>query len=236
MVQLASDHRLESDWHRLRGERVELFSTRLPFDSLMTPAHLQAMQRSIHEAASLIAPGLPLDVMVYGCTSASLLIGERRVAEELTRCRPGIPATNPLTACRAALVALGAERIAVLTPYISRVNEPLFEYFERHGFTVSAFGAFHLHSDREVACIRRDVIERAVADLASGTKVDALFLSCTNLPVLGMLEQLERDCGVTVVSSNQALFWHALQLVGEPPGVAGFGRLLRPPEKRHPLI
>lgn len=226
LVQLATDHTLENDWHLLAGNRVELYSTRLPFSSRMEPDQLRAMGDDIATAATLLAPGMPLDVLAYGCTSGSLLIGDERVASELTRERPGLPTTNPLRACKAALRQLGVRRLAVLTPYTSEVNRPLYRDFVVSGFDVTAFGAFQLVTDTDVALIDELSIERAVAGLLAGAPADALFLSCTNLPVIHQLQPLEARFGVPMLSSNQVMFWHALRLAGSPLTFNGFGRLL----------
>ena len=226
LVQLASDHTLENDWHLLAGNRVELYTTRLPFGSRMVPDRLRAMGDDIASAAALLAPGIPLDVLAYGCTSGSLLIGDERVSTELTRTRPGLPTTNPLRACKAALRHLGARRLAVLTPYTSEVNRPLHHDLVRSGFEVTALGAFGLVTDTEVAMIDRTSIEQAVAGLLDAGPADALFLSCTNLPAIHLLQPLEERFAVPVLSSNQVMFWHALRLAGSPLTLDGFGRLL----------
>ena len=46
--------------------------------------------------------------------------------------------------------------------------------------------------------------------LADVSGADAVLLSGTGLPTVGMLETLEQDLGKPVISSNQALLWRAL--------------------------
>ena len=41
------------------------------------------------------------------------------------------------------------------------------------------------------------------------------------------IEPLEREFGVSVMSSLQAIVWHALRLTGIDERIDGFGRLLR---------
>jgi len=57
-------------------------------------------------------------------------------------------------------------------------------------------------------------------------KTDVLFMSCTNLRVLDHIEKLESIFDIPIVSSNQAMFWHAMTLAGRSPKCKGFGRLL----------
>ncbi|WP_245748885.1 maleate cis-trans isomerase family protein [Oceanisphaera psychrotolerans] len=228
LVQLATDYTLENDWHRLAGPGVEIYSTRMPYDSVMTPDSLRATGDHIAGAAELVAPGLPLDVMAFGCTAASMLIGDEGVAERLTRTRPGIPATNPWLASITALRHLGVRRLAVLTPYNTGVNRPLYRMLQQAGFEVVAFGAFGLTLDTDIPAIHTDSIIEATARLLADGQAEGVFFSCTNLRAARVLEQLEQRFGLPMVSSNQALLWHALQLAGQQPDIAGAGRLLRP--------
>ncbi|WP_432471491.1 maleate cis-trans isomerase family protein [Amphritea sp. HPY] len=226
LVQLATDYTLENDWHQLVGDEVELYSTRMPYSSEINPTVLRSMENDIGTAAALVAPGQELDVMAYGCTAASMLIGDAQIAAQLTQQRPGLPATNPWNACKAALHHLQAKRIAVLTPYTSDVNLPLFEALEQEGFNVAAFGAFQLTKDTEIPSVHPTSIEAAVKDLLANTQVDAVFLSCTNLRAMQILDKLEQQFGLPMVSSNQAMFWHALRLADSQLTFTGFGRLL----------
>lgn len=227
LVQLASDYTLENDWRRLAGEGIEIYSTRMAYNSVMTPDSLKATAGHIAEAAALVAPGLELDVMAFGCTSASMLIGSDGVAERLTRTRPGLPTTNPWQASLCALQHLGVKRLAVLTPYNTEVNRSLYLGLQAAGFEVVAFGAFGLTLDTDIPAIHTDAIMAATADLLDDCRADGVFFSCTNLRAVTVLEEMERRFGLPMVSSNQALLWHALRLAGQQPDLPGFGQLLR---------
>ena len=55
---------------------------------------------------------------------------------------------------------------------------------------------------------------------------DALFISCTALPVLNILDKLEEKLQKPVLSSNQTLIWDTLRSVGYQSPVKGYGKLL----------
>ena len=55
---------------------------------------------------------------------------------------------------------------------------------------------------------------------------DAIFLSCTNLATLGVIEAIEQELGKPVVTSNQATFWACLRVLGIGLPISGYGRLL----------
>ena len=54
-----------------------------------------------------------------------------------------------------------------------------------------------------------------------------MFVSCTSLRALGIVEDLEADLGIPVVSSNLAFGWHLLRLAGVEDAIPGLGRLYR---------
>jgi len=226
LVQLATDFTLERDWHQLTGKDVELYTARMFSEPEMSLESLPVLQNHIAAAVELLVPGKDLDVMAFGCTSASMLIGEKGVAAQFARSRPGVPCTNPWTAAKAALKHLGAKNIAVLTPYCSEINFALYQGLEEAGFDVSAFGTFNLHQDIDVPNIPPVTLSSSIQSLLSGAHADAVFLSCTNLRALEIVDELEQRFKLPIVSSNQALYWHALRMAGSDLSVSGFGRLL----------
>ena len=59
------------------------------------------------------------------------------------------------------------------------------------------------------------------------SKSDALFVSCTALPVLSLINDLEKELNKPVISSNQALIWDCLELINSNYNIEGFGRLFK---------
>ena len=56
-------------------------------------------------------------------------------------------------------------------------------------------------------------------------EADALFVSCTALPALSIIDRLEKKLGIIVLSSNQALIWDTLEKIGKNNSITGFGKL-----------
>ena len=56
-------------------------------------------------------------------------------------------------------------------------------------------------------------------------EADAVFISCTALRTADVIEDIEAALGKPIVTSNQALAWHALRLMGYEDSVPGLGRL-----------
>ncbi|MCB1313590.1 MAG: arylmalonate decarboxylase, partial [Sedimentitalea sp.] len=62
-----------------------------------------------------------------------------------------------------------------------------------------------------------------------GPDVEAVFLSCTAMPSLEVIEAIEARLGKPAVGSNQATLWAMRALAGLPAGPLGVGRLLSLP-------
>jgi maleate isomerase len=131
---------------------------------------------------------------------------------------------TPTGAARLAFAALGIKRIAILTPYLIETSRPMVDYFTVHGFEVSRLDCFGLEDDRQMARVHRDSIIEAACDIDSPL-VDGIFISCTALPALGAVGEIEARTGKPVVTSNQASIWALLRHAGLDDAPAGFGRL-----------
>jgi maleate isomerase len=229
LVVLATDHTMEHEWRQMLGglEGVAFYEARLYNAPEVTPETLRDMEKDIAPTAALILPGERLDVLAFGCTSGTVAIGEGQVFARLREARPGIPCTTPITAARAAIKALGARRIALLTPYVDRINRMMRDWLQEREVEVPVMGSFNHENDNEVARISMASIEEAILDLGRHDAVDAVFISCTSMRVAEIVERTEAKLGKPVTSSNHAMAWHALRLAGFRDPVAGFGRLLR---------
>jgi maleate isomerase len=166
-----------------------------------------------------------LDVVAFGCTSASMTLGEAEVFRQIRLVRPEVACTTPVTAAFAAFKALGARRIGVLTPYSPEVNAVVRAYLDAHGPQVAAFATFDKRDDREAARISADSIVGGIARLARGARLDAVFVSCTSLRLAETVAAIEAEVGIPVTSSDHALAWHSLRLAGVTDRVPGAGRL-----------
>src|ERR1700761_7648291 len=140
LVVLATDQTMEHEFRQLiRMPGVGVYGARLYNDADITPETLRAMRGLIAPATELILPGSRLDVVAFGCASASMALGEEEVFRQIRRARPEVACTTPVTAAFAAFKALGARRIGVLTPYSAEVNENVRAYLTDHGVDVAAF-------------------------------------------------------------------------------------------------
>lgn len=227
LVVLGCDQTIEYEWrgilHGLPG--VGLYHARIAVDPIITPASLRAMEPLIGPTTELLLPGHDFDVVAFGCTSASMVLGEEHVMSLMKAHKPEARATTPITAARIAMNALGARRIALLTPYREDVNLGIIRYLEDRGLSVPVFGSFNEEDDGKVGRMTPASIERAALELGRHDGVDAVFVSCTSIRLAAAAATIEAKLGKSVTSSNHAMAWHALRLAGIAEAQPEFGQL-----------
>ncbi|MEJ8573600.1 ectoine utilization protein EutA [Microbaculum marinum] len=234
LIALATDLTSERDaWRILPPDRAALHVARIPYENPTTPENLARTAPALTAAADLLVPGIALAAICYSCTSASVEIGDAAVAGAIEAARPGVPVVTPPDAAIAAFAALGVRRIALVTPYLPETTEPMAAYFARRGLDIVSAQCLGMSDDRDMARVSRTTILDAVA-AADVPEAEGVFLSCTALPAVGCIDEVEQRIGKPVVSSNQASFWRMAQLAGLTPRPDAPGRLFRvaPPRDR----
>jgi maleate isomerase len=200
---------------------------RLPRGEVSVEALDEMVSSTRVEEAGLELADAGASVIVFACTTGSLLHGpgfDLSLAQRIEKAT-GVLATTTATAVVNALRYLNAGRICIGTPYVDELNRREQVFFESAGFEVLGIRGLGLQFDREIGRLS----ELQVKDLARAADVagaDALFLSCTNLPALPFLAELETELGKPVLSSNAATIWESLGLIDALPARAGFASLL----------
>ena len=186
LIVLATDYTVEYEWRQLfsRIEGIGLYHSRVFNENAITPDNLRAMLPLIEASASTITPDTPVDVVAYGCTSASMAIGEEAVFENIRKAKPDARCSTPITAGFAAFDSFGAKRIGVLTPYPADVNAIVARYIKDRGYQVPVFGSFNEYYDTDVSRITPESIERGVQELLRHADLDMVFVSCTSVRLM----------------------------------------------------
>lgn len=181
-------------------------------DSSISKESLLAMMDSLDQAAVDLAQAYP-EVIVYGCTSGSFLLGlgkEGQLAQRITQ-GTGIPAVTTSTAVIEALRAVGAQRVFMVTPYPDDVNAHEVAFLDHYGFEVVALETFRRPTSEGIRALSSDDVAKLVLQHPEGVAAcDTIFLSCTNMLSLDRIAMIESWTGKPVVTSNQASLWAAL--------------------------
>ena len=117
-----------------------------------------------------------------------------------------------------------------MTPYPQAINDKERKFFAENGVEVVVDESLIVdeaqHELRNMCTVPPALIaDRAIA-LGRGDDVDAIVLSCCDMPTLEAIPQIEAATGKPVTSSTQALFWRALRMAGVEDQVTGAGCLL----------
>lgn len=227
LISLQSDETIEHDMRRIFPlDGVACYVTRVPSGTEVSKDTLAEMEGNLTGAARLFPRPARFDVVGFGCTSGTSVIGRDTVADMVKKGCKTRDVTDPLTALIAACRHLGIRRLAVLSPYVAEVNSALVSALGRAGIEVALLGTFNEEREEFAARIAPESIAKAAETLAKQGKFDAIFLSCTNLRTLDVIDGIEAATGLPVLSSNQVMGWHMLRLAGVDPA-ARFGRLMR---------
>lgn len=233
LIVLNVDETIETEMRRMIGiDGVALYCTRVESGAQLNEQGIAEMAARIPDAARLLPPDTSMDVVGYACTSGATLIGPENVAKSIREARPATFAasrvSDPLTAVKAACRHLGLARIGFVTPYIASVSAAMRAALEQDGLGIAAFGSFEQSEERAVARITPQSVRQAILNVGRAGPCDGVFVSCTNVRTLEVLQQTEGELGVPVVSSNQALAWHMLLSAGIRHHPTGLGRLFQP--------
>ncbi len=142
-------------------------------------------------------------IVLLAHTASSYALGwgrEQPLVERVASlCRA--PALLAAHAVRAALHHLGVTRLALGTPYPESISRQGRAYWEAAGFQLVGY-----HRLEGVVDIYEESEARAaeLARRADTPEAQAVLISGTGLPTVGVLERLERELGKPVISSNQA--------------------------------
>jgi maleate cis-trans isomerase len=218
---------VEPDFVRMAPDGVNIYAARMrntTSDAEDTCRMLGHVERAADELGSA-----HVDVIAFACTSGSFLRGAEGEAELRRRIEAASGAKAVVTTSGAvveALRTLGVGCLSVATPYLDDVNESEKTFFEENGFQVLRIEGMEILDAFSIGTVD---MERTL-DLARSVlapESDGLFISCTNLPAIDLIEPLEKELGIPVATSNQATFWGCLRALDYSGPVRGFGRLMR---------
>ena len=227
LVALSTDFAIEKDFNSIfLNLPIDLFVNRLPFYNPLTKENLVKMTEKLTEVTANILPNQKLDAVAYGCTSGTIAASKERIIKKIQSAKPDCKVTTPITSAVNALKYLKLNNISIFTPYTQAINETVISYFKNEKFDIKSFASFNLESDLDIGKIDPNYLFKVLSDLDLYNS-DALFISCTALPVFQIIEKLEKKIKKIVISSNQALIWETLRLVGCNQSINGYGKLLR---------
>jgi len=166
------------------------------------------------------------EVVAFHCTANSMQEGrggEERILAAMAAA--GAPrATTTATAVRRAFDALRARRVVLITPYDQRTTDHEAEFLQEAGYQVLHAKGFALDGS-DAYCATPPTFWRDRTLEAARPDADVYFVSCANISVFGVINELERRLDRPLVTSNQAVIWDCVARLGAPQRGSCPGRL-----------
>ena len=225
LITLGSDFRIEKDFNNvIHGRDIDLYVNRIHCYNPLTNETLAKMADDITDVTKDILPDQKIHCVAYGCTSGTIAAGYDLIEKNIKLAKPEAKVTTPITSAIKALKAFNISKISVFTPYTKSINDSLISYFNKENITVNGLTYFDIASDLDIGKVDEnhlfDVLSKI--DLADS---EALFVSCTALPILSIINKLEKKLNKVVLSSNQTLIWDSLKTINYKEKIDGFGKL-----------
>lgn len=223
---------LEADLALLRPDRVSFHFARLggyEVDEVPDERQMAGLgQADLDEPLRLIS-GVRPDVVLYGCTSATLTHGlefDRNLAARIHK----LTGATTVTAAGAivyALRSLNVTQIGFASPYVAAINDMAAAFLAESGIHTAA----RADIDRQLGNYGQgeltpdEILELGLR--ADGPGVEAVVLSCTDMRGVETIERLEAALKKPVVSSNQAMLFQALRSLSTNVGEVNCGQLFK---------
>ncbi|MDE0210849.1 MAG: Asp/Glu racemase [Boseongicola sp.] len=225
---------LEPDMTLMSPPGISVHSARLGgYDAERIPdeSQMQGLGTSDIDEPLRLLTGVRPDIILYGCTSATLAHGpdfDRKLAAR-SKSVSGVETVTAAGALVSALQVLGAKKVGLASPYVQAINDMAVAFLAEAGIeTVQRSEVTEPLSNEDQGAMTPDEV------IASGIRADhddadAVVLSCTDMRSVESVARLERALCKPAICSNQAMMHEALRRLGIDEPVPGFGTLLERP-------
>ena len=225
LITLGSDFRIEKDFNNVvYGKSIDLYVNRIHCYNPLTNETLANMADDITDVTKDILPDQKIDCVAYGCTSGTIAAGYDTIKSKINLAKPDAKVTTPITSTIKAIKKLGIKKISIFTPYTKLINDSVVNYFKKEKISINSLTYFDIASDLDIGKIDENYLFEVLSKIDLEDS-DALFVSCTALPVLSIIDKLEKKLNKIILSSNQTLIWDALSLIGNKDPIVGFGKI-----------
>ena len=225
LIALATDFIIEKDFIKIiKDKDIDFFVNRIECYNPLSKENLIKMSEKVTDVTKNILPDENIDCVVYGCTSGTIAVGHDTIERKVKEAKPKAKITTPSTAAIKALKKLNIKKLAIFTPYSKKLNDEIIDYFSNQGFDIVANTYLDIAADYDIGKVDQNFLLETLSQIEI-KNADALFISCTALPVLNIIERLENKLGKPVITSNQSLIWDTLESIGMNKDIQGFGKL-----------
>lgn len=230
VVMPSSNTAFESWLPRAAPEGVSFHFARMPYSRDADIAAALAKMELDEAAAVQRVMDCEPDALLFACTASSIVKGvegDKALIAKL-KAQTGVPCATITDAISRAFKSLNARRIVIGSPYPEAIDAQERDFFTGAGFEVVNSHGLGLSDPAEMCEVPSPDIYRFARSIHD-PRADAMLLSCGAFRAQYVVEALERDLGIPVITSITATLWAGLRLTGVMEPVTGYGRLLAEP-------
>ena len=214
------------EFYMMAPEGVQMVQTSLGIASLSEANYARAIA-DLEAPVQRLLPRKP-DVLIQ--TGIPPLVHSGWGVEEELRQRvaklTSIPYVTDAAGSIAAMKAVGIGRVVVVSAFVDPLPGLITTYLGHAGIEAVAHANAREGSDLEAGQLSLETVYDTAKGLHEAhPEADGIWITQASMPSVGVIADLERDCGVPVISTAQALMWAGLRLVGIEDRITGFGRL-----------
>ncbi len=215
------------DFYRIVPKGVGLVGVTCMVGGWKDEAYKQALAQV--EACAKELGRRSCDFIIHGGAPLVLTQGkgfELRLIEKV-KSISGTPCTTSIMAAMDAFRDLSTSRLAVVDPYPPDLNQTMIKYLKDWGFEVASVVSLETtFTESSVASIG-DIYRAAKRAVREAGNATGIFIPCANFPVVDVIEEIETDLGLPVISNITSQLYVAFKTIGMREKINGYGRLLR---------
>ena len=218
----------ETEFWKMAPEGLTVHTSRMPFFADRFDSPFDEMESHLPRVIDEVNSAQP-DIIAYGCTASSAKGNPIDYEKQLTQ-NTGKPTVTAAAALVEALKTFSAKKIVMITPYPQSTNDKERVFFQGNGVEVIEDESIIIDDAqlkfKNMNKIPTDLLIGRSVTLGQAENVDAVILSCCDMPTLNAIPIIEDAIGKPVTSSTQALFWRAIRTAGILDPIEGVGSLL----------
>ena len=218
------------EFYKIAPEGVVLVLSGFTIFELVGNDIERAHQRIEESAKDLAKVGV--DFIITGGTPIFTYKGKGSDQAVIERIKEltGIPSTTTITSEMSALEKLAMKRIVIASPFEEERYNLLKDFLEQVGFDVLNIKGLGIRVASEIAKVTSQEVYRFAKEVfLEAPDADGIFIPCPRWPTIGIIDKLEKDLGVPVVTSSTAMIWKAFDHLKIKEPVLGYGQLLENP-------
>lgn len=215
------------DFYRIAPKSVGLIAVACMVGGWKEEAYKEALAQ-VESCARELARRF-CDFVIHGGSPLVLSQGkgfETRLVDQLKEIT-GVPCTTSIVAAMDAFRDLSATRLAVVDPYPPDLNAKMKQYLNDWEFEVASVVSLGTaFTESSIASIG-DIYRAAKRAVREAGNASAVFIPCANFPVVDVIEDIETDLGLPVISNITSQLYVAFKAIGMREQINGYGKLLR---------